>query len=184
MKYIFITLILLNGCTYGLNKPIHGHLMHMKQVNNYAREIEYSKDLRIIEPGFVNILKQQPIIFGKGIKTIEVLKKVNNEVNSKNKFDFAPHMTPNEFKIAKFADCKAYTTTKYYALRALGWKPEELNIWSGDYNGRAHLMLTARIGDKVYALDIMDQSLPEAKDYFFKNFIPSYRFNEKGLDIE
>ncbi len=179
-----LLIILISANSYALDKPIKGHLFHMKQVNNYARQIEKSDDLKIIAPDFVDILKRQKLIIGKGKKSLEILKQVNNEINSKGSFALSPWMTPNEFKIAKYADCKAYATTKYYKLRELGWSEDELNLWSGDYDGTSHLILTARIDDKVYVLDIMDQNLPEAKDYFYNHFIPSYRFNEKGVDTQ
>lgn len=170
---------------YAQEKPIHGHPTHMLHVNNYARVIEPSADLKIIVPGFVNVLKQQPILEGKNHKSLSTIKKINDNVNSKDSYKLSPWMTPKQFDKAKFADCKGYAVTKYYAARAKGYKPEDLNLWSGDYDGHAHLVLTVRINEnEVRVMDIMDRSLPLAQDYFFKHFTPSYRFNENGVDVE
>lgn len=181
---ILLTSLFISQSAFALDKPLYGHPTHMTHVNNYAREIEHSDDMNKIVPGFVDILNKQPIRRSIGLEILSTLDNINNEVNSKNSFALSPWMTPDEFDKAKYADCKAYATTKYYKLRALGWSVDDLNLWSGDYDGNPHIVLTARIHDKVYVLDIMDQHLPEAKDYFFKHFIPSYRFNEKGVDVE
>lgn len=183
MKKLLILFCILYTPAYA-NKPLHGHPFHNMKVQNFVHKIDISPDLSIIEPGWVGILHRQSLEKGNGVLTFDKLKMVNNKINSKQAFGYAPWMTPKEFSNVEFADCKAYATTKYYELRALGWKPEQLNLWAGDYDGRAHLILVARIDDKQYVLDIMDQSLPDAKDYFYKHFVPSYRFNEIGLDVE
>ena len=160
-----------------------GHPTHIERVQNYAREIDKDPQMKVIVPDWVRILQTEKIISGRGKPTLDKLRMVNDRVNSKRLFALSPWMTPTQFYMTAEADCKAYATTKYYELRALGWKPEELNLWSGDYDGKPHLILTARLGDKVYVLDIMNQHLPEAKDYFYKHFVPSFRFNELGVDV-
>ncbi len=181
MRYLILLLILLPFASQA--KPLHGHPFQNMNVSNFAREIDQDSQMILTKPEWVAVLEGQKIISGKGQLTLDKLRMVNDRVNSKQSFALSPWMTPEQFYSAKEADCKAYATTKYYELRAMGWKPEELNLWSGDYDGRSHLVLVARLGDKTYVLDILDQHMPEAKDYFYKHFIPSYRFNELGLDV-
>jgi len=177
MKYLIAALMLLPLTAYA------GHPTHNMIVSNYAREIDKDPQMNVIVPDWVAMMKAEKIVSGKGLPTYDKLRMVNDRVNSKQSFALSPWMTPQQFYIAKEADCKAYATTKYYELRAMGWKAKELNLWSGDYDGKPHLILTARLGDKVYVLDIMNQNLPEAKDYFYRHFVPSYRFNELGVDV-
>lgn len=177
MKKIILIILL----CIASNNAFAKHPIQNMYVQNFAREIEPS-NLKSILPHWVEILKKAPIIYNKELPTLEKLNLVNNRVNSKGSFAFSPWMTPKEFYVAKHADCKGYAVTKYYELRKLGWKPEELNLWEGDYDGHSHITLVARLGEKQYVLDIMDQSLPEAKYYFYKHFIPAFRFNEYGWD--
>ncbi len=185
-KFIcLLTIVLLLPClVYAYDKPEYGHPFHNMNIKNFVREIDSSSDMKLIEPEWVKVLKRSPIINGAGIPNLGELRIINNEINRKESFALSSWMTPDEFQNAKQADCKAYATTKYYKLRELGWQPEDLNLWAGDYDGHAHLVLVARLNDKQYVLDIMNQHMPEAKDYFYKHFVPSYRFNEIGLDIE
>lgn len=182
MKKLILAMIMLANTAYA-EKPEQGHPFHNMNIYNFAREIDKSSDLRAIEPGWIRVLEGQKIVSGKGIPNLDKLRMVNDKVNSKQAFALAPWMTPTQFYNTKEADCKAYATTKYYELRAMGWAAKDLNLWSGDYDGHSHLTLVARLDDKTYVLDIMDQHLPEAKDYFYKHFVPSYRFNEVGLDV-
>lgn len=182
-KIIFTLMILMSFSTYAADKPANGHPFVNMKVQNFVREIDKSTNLRVIAPGWIDVLQRQPIKIGKGAPSLDKLKAINDRINAKQSFAHAPWLTPTEFYNVKQADCKAYATTKYYELRELGWEAKDLNFWSGDYKGSPHMILVARLGDKQYVLDIMDQSLPEAKDYFYKHFVPSYRFNEKGLDI-
>ncbi len=185
-KLILLTsIILLSQPAYSMGKPNIGHPTHMQWVNNYARIIEPNNDLKLIVPEFSRVLKKQPIIAGKNNKSLNAIKDINDDVNSKNSFALSPWMTPNEFRKAKFADCKGYAVAKYYAARMQGYSADDLNLWSGDYDGHSHLVLTVRINkNEVRVMDIMDQNLPLAQDYFFKHFVPSYRFNENGVDVE
>lgn len=182
---LIISLILCSTVAHaqGVDKPEHGHPTHNMNVSNFARVIDKDNSLNVIEPEWIRIMQLQPIVSSEGIKTLDKIRMVNDKVNSKRSFALSPWLTPKQFYNAREADCKAYATTKYYELRSMGWKPEELNLWSGDYDGRPHLIVTARLNNNVYVLDIMNQNLPEAKDYFYKHFVPSYRFNEIGLDV-
>lgn len=177
-KLLMISLIL---CSTIANAQ--GHPTHNMNVSNFARVIDKDDSMHIIEPEWVRIMQTQPIVARKGIRTLDKMRMINDRVNSKRSFALSPWLTPEQFYNAREADCKAYATTKYYELREAGWKAEDLNLWSGDYDGRPHLVLVARLNDKTYVLDIMNQHLPEAKDYFYKHFVPSYRFNEIGLDV-
>lgn len=177
-------LLVLAACSVPVSKPEHGHPFHLNNVTTFVRQIDSSSDLAIIEPEWNFILKRQPIVRGNGISTVERLRAINHSINSKQSFRHSPWMAPKEFYKASSADCKGYAVAKYYALRAAGWKASELNLWAGDYTGGAHLILVASVGNKQFVLDIIEQDLPEAKEYFNNKFIPSYRFNEVGLDIK
>lgn len=181
---IFLCLLFISQPAHSMAKP-KSHVYYMDHVANHARYIEPNKDmLWAVVPQFAAVMERQPVVSKKWDHDYDDIALTNIRVNHKASFASSPWMTPNEFEKAEFADCKGYAVAKYYKLRSLGFSKDDLNLWSGAYDGQSHLILTARLKDKVYVLDIMDQSLPEAKDYFFKHFIPAYRFNESGLDFE
>ncbi len=156
----------------------------IKGITNFAREID-GQDVGVINPRWRQILKSEPIIEGKDKPSYNVMKAINQTCNSKPYQASEEWQTPNEFALAKTTDCKGYSVCKYYALRAAGFKAEQLNLWSGAYNNEAHMTLVAELDDKQYVLDAGDEAnLPLAQDYFYKKFIPAYRFNEKGWDIQ
>lgn len=175
MKYFL--LLLLTACAQ------YGHPATLKYVNNYAREIESNQDFATLKE-WVEVLAKEKITYTPIQPTYADIVRTNNSCNNKQYKLTHTWPTPSEFKAAPSADCKGFTICKYYALRKVGFKPEQLNIWAGDYNGHAHMMLVASLNDKQYVLDIgAEANLPEAKDYFYKHFKPAYRFNEIGWDV-
>jgi predicted transglutaminase-like cysteine proteinase len=158
-----------------------GYPIHIQNVTNFAREINPGF---IVEKEWVLLLKKQPVISGHQKPTFEAIKRINDNCNNKAYKPDPKWPTPREFTEAKTADCKGFAICKYYALRAVGFSANQLNLWSGDYDGHPHLILVVKLDDKQYVLDIgAEANLPEAKDYFYKRFQPAYRFNENGWDI-
>lgn len=173
---VLISLCLLSGCS------TTDHKIYMQNVSNYARNIEPSNDFIVLKD-WLGVLDRQPIIEGKGKPSYEVMKAINDIANNKP-YKKSGWLTPKEFNSQEYSDCKGYTIAKYYELRRAGWKASELNIWTGDYLGRSHLVLVASLEGKQYVLDIgYEGDLPEAKEYFYKRFFPAYRFNENGWDV-
>ncbi len=180
MKYIlFIFAILLtHSVAYA-----GGHPFHIQNVQNFAREIDPTADF-ISQKNWLDVLRRQPIVSGKGKPTYGTMKAINDNCNKKAYKVTPAWPTPNEFTAADSGDCKGFAICKYYALRKAGFAASQLNLWSGDYNGVPHLVLVVRLEDKQYVLDIgAESNLPLAKDYFYRNFQPSYRFNEIGWDV-
>lgn len=185
MRIVCFLALIIAGCT-----PYQGHPFHIKNVSNYARAIEPTDDFITIKE-WMGVLNRQPVISGKGKPTYAVLQEINNNCNKKVYKRATEWPTPDEFAVAPTGDCKGYAICKYYALRKGGFSANQVNIWSGDYlvdgiirHKVSHLILAVRLGDKQYILDAGVQSkLPEAKDYFYKQFLPAYRFNENGWDV-
>lgn len=175
---ILISLLFLIACT-----PIHqGHSIHIDNVHNFAREI-YDTG-RPIDMNWINVLKRQHVESGNGKPALRAIQAINVNCNNKPYKNNPAWPTPKEFAIANNGDCKGFAICKYYALRRAGFKADQLNLWSGDYDGHSHMILVAELDNKEYVLDIGAESgLPLAKDYFYKHFQPSYRFNENGWDV-
>lgn len=90
---------------------------------------------------------------------------------------------PPKLTDCKQGDCKERAICKYFTFRKHGYKPSQLNLWSGDYDNHSHMILVVQRKDGQYVYDA-DNSITPAKDYFYKHFQPSYRFNEIGWDIQ
>ena len=174
---LLTTLLFLSACTIP-----DSHKLHMEHVSNFVRPIE--KESLAPLKGWKEVLSRQPVATGANKPTYEVMKQINDDCNKKD-YKLTPKWsTPNEFAMSSTSDCKGFAVCKYYALRKAGFNADQLNLWSGDYTHKAHLMLTASINNKQYALDIgAESNLPEAKNYFYKNFQPTYRFNEMGWAV-
>ncbi len=174
---LLTTLLILSACAVQDSHPLH-----MERVSNFVTPIE-AENLTALK-GWIGVLDRQPITNGNNKPTYEVMKQINDDCNKKA-YKLTPAWpTAKEFAMSSTADCKGFAICKYYALRKAGFSANQLNLWSGDYTHKAHLMLTAGVNNKQYALDIGAESdLPEAKDYFYKNFWPTYRFNEVGWTV-
>lgn len=176
MKIYSVLLLLLVSC---VSKP--SHPIVLSNVTNYVRDINPTEDFIVLK-SWNNVLKRQSIVSGNKNPTYETIRSINNECNNKEYKRNPIWPTPAEFKQSNTADCKGFAICKYYALRREGFRPEQLNLWSGSYQGGSHMILVAKL-DQSYVLDIGSESnLPLAKDYFNK-FQPAYRFNEKGWDV-
>lgn len=178
MRYV-IALLLLTACA----EPHQGHNFHVQGITNYARSIDHTADFDTLDE-WNGVLRRSPVIEGKGKPTLAMIKAVNDKINSKPYLANKGWLTLEEFNKADGVDCKSSAITKYYLLRHVGFKADQLNLWSGDYDGHSHMILVAKLGDKQYVLDIgAESNLPEAGDYFYKHFQPGYRFNENGWDV-
>jgi len=86
---------------------------------------------------------------------------------------------PKEF-FAKFGDCEDYAIVKYFTLRALGWKAEDMKIIVlQDMNLRiAHAILAVRFEKKEMILDNQIGLVIESKR--IRHYRPIYALNENG----
>lgn len=178
MKYVLLLLLIACAPTkplfYGSNKT-----------DNFVRNIEYTDNF-IIEPGWQEVLKKQPVISSNRDISYSSLVLTQTSCNNFKWVHKDERLyTPIEAQAKGWGDCKDAALCKYYKLRALGAKPEQLNLWQGWYGNRylGHMILAVRIADKQYILDDMDNTVIEAKNYMHKDFEPYARFNEIGWDI-
>lgn len=177
LKAIFI-IATLSGCT-----THHAHPIYIQNVQNFVREINSSEDFITLKD-WLGVLSRQHIVAGSTLPTYASMKLINDNCNRKIYKVTPSWPTPNEFAHSASGDCKGFAICKYYALRRAGFSADQLNLWSGDYNGIPHLILVAKLNNKQFVLDIgAEANLPEAKDYFYKHFQPAYRFNENGWDV-
>jgi predicted transglutaminase-like cysteine proteinase len=86
---------------------------------------------------------------------------------------------PKEF-FAKFGDCEDYAIVKYFTLRALGWKAEDMQIVVlQDMNLRiAHAILSVEFENKKVILDNQIGLVIDAKR--IRHYRPIYSLNENG----
>ena len=89
-----------------------------------------------------------------------------------------------DFFSRRSGDCKAYTLSKYFALRALGRQDDTLRIVLVHLPKRKanHAVLAVSTGKGVFILDNntrpLDLILPQEK--FHSQFIPLFMLNEQG----
>ena len=92
--------------------------------------------------------------------------------------------TLSDFFSRRSGDCKAYTLSKYFALRTLGLKDDQLRIVLVHMPKRKanHAVLAVNTAKGVFILDNntrpIDLILPQEK--FSSQFIPLFMLNEKG----
>ncbi|MBO6827891.1 MAG: transglutaminase-like cysteine peptidase, partial [Sneathiella sp.] len=86
---------------------------------------------------------------------------------------------PKEF-FPKFGDCEDYAITKYFTLRALGWKAEDMEIVIlQDLNLRiAHAILVVKFEGKKMVLDNQIGLVVDSKR--IRHYRPIYSVNENG----
>ncbi len=167
---------------------------HLQLKNRYGEDfmkLKLKKQTQVIATMNHNILNKEPIVEGHQRPSLEALKAINDMVNRKP-YKISDWLSPRQFEQAPYSDCKGYAVTKYYYARKLGWKAKDLNFWSGDYIVHGllnderipHMIVVANINGEQRVLDIgSEDNLPLAKDYFYKKFMPAYRFNENGWDV-
>lgn len=85
--------------------------------------------------------------------------------------------SPDEFR-QKSGDCEDYAIAKYYTLRALGWKAEDLRIMVGILTMRniAHAVLAATLDGDAYILDNLSNSILSHTRYL--SYVPNFSVNE------
>jgi predicted transglutaminase-like cysteine proteinase len=89
-----------------------------------------------------------------------------------------------DFFSLRAGDCKAYTLSKYFALRVFGLKDDKLRIVLAHMpkRGANHALLAVNTTRGVYILDNnmrpRDLILPQEK--LASQFIPLFMLNEKG----
>jgi predicted transglutaminase-like cysteine proteinase len=86
---------------------------------------------------------------------------------------------PKEF-FARFGDCEDYAIVKYFTLRSLGWKAEDMKIVVlQDLNLRiAHAVLAVQFDKKEVVLDNQIGLVIDAKR--IRHYRPIYSVNEQG----
>ncbi len=85
--------------------------------------------------------------------------------------------TPKEF-MARSGDCEDYSIAKYFALRELGFKKEELRIviLMDTIRGIGHAVLAYYTKDEILILDSLSNLiLPHSR---YKHYVPQYSMNE------
>lgn len=160
---------------------LQGHPLYAQHVTNFVRPIEPTVDFEALK-GWIGVLNRQPVLQHKGVPSYDVMKTINEDCNKKAYAVTPEWPTPAEFTAAKSGDCKGFAICKYYKLRTAGFSANQLNLWSGDYAGHPHLVLVVSVRGIQYVLDIVNPNLPQAQEYFYNHFQPSYRFNEFGWD--
>lgn len=86
---------------------------------------------------------------------------------------------PKEF-FGRFGDCEDYAIVKYFSLRALGWKADDMKIVVlQDLNLRvAHAILAVKYNNKEVVLDNQIGLVIDAKR--IRHYRPIYAVNEQG----
>lgn len=87
--------------------------------------------------------------------------------------------TPQEF-LRLSGDCEDYAICKYFALRELGFSPENLRIvvLKDRIRNIGHAVLAVFLEDEVYVLDnVTDMIFPHTK---YRHYIPQYSLNEQA----
>ncbi len=85
--------------------------------------------------------------------------------------------TPKEF-MALSGDCEDYSIAKYFALRKLGFKKEEMRvvILMDNIRGIGHAVLALYTEDEILVLDSLSNLiLPHSR---YKHYVPQYSMNE------
>lgn len=170
-------LVLLTSCA------AQPQFYYVKNVKNFVKPLEQTKEFFVLKE-WKKALKRQPIIQGHKNVNMDIVKFVQGHCNIYSFVRTSQFLTSEEFDIKGAGDCKNFAICKYYKLRAAGFTDNEINIWVGKYDGQDHMIVTVKADNKEIVMDIIDQSLPEAKNYFYKHFYPVYRFNEAGWDID
>ena len=86
--------------------------------------------------------------------------------------------TPKEF-LQLSGDCEDYSISKYFALRQLGYPPEQLRIvvLKDAIRNVGHAVLTVNQADQIYVLDnLSDLILPQG---MYSHYQPQYSVNEE-----
>jgi len=144
-----------------------------------------AKDIKLF-PKWFNVLERQSIIGGDAVTSYQKLEDVYREtpgryISDKNDY----WKTPKEFILEGGGDCEDWAIYWYYTARRMGFATKDLRIWIGYLTAQPnihHALLTARINDTWYVLDIYNNSIIGVDTYFDSTFSGVYYFNELGWD--
>ena len=87
--------------------------------------------------------------------------------------------TPQEF-LKNSGDCEDYAISKYFALRELGFPPEDLRIviLKDRIRNIGHAVLAVYADNEVHVLDnVTDMIFPHTK---YRHYVPQYSLNERA----
>ena len=119
-----------------------------------------------------------------GLARLDQLKRVNSffnrwpyriDIDVYGEIDY--WATPDEF-LRLSGDCEDYSITKYYALRKLGFKIDDMRIVLLKDNIRNifHAVLAVELDEEIYILDnLTDMVLSHLK---YEHYVPQYSVNE------
>jgi predicted transglutaminase-like cysteine proteinase len=128
---------------------------------------------------------QRIISQARGLEPMEQLKAVNAFFNKwPYRLDQDVYgrsdwwATPQEF-LKLSGDCEDYAITKYYALRELGYAPEDLRIvvLQDRIRGIPHAVLAVFLDGDAYVLDNVTSVVFSHSKY--SHYVPYYSLNEK-----
>lgn len=178
MIKIFLIIFAISAC---VSQP---NFFYIKNITLYVKPLTYT-GYNPYNKGAFDAFKREIPIQGHKIPSLDQVKIIQKNCNAyKYEINLTKFPTASEFKSEGKGDCKGFAICKYYKLRSEGFKDSELNFWSGRYNGEPHLILVVHVENKDIVMDIgKEDNLPEAKNYFYKNFFPTDRFNSSGWDM-
>lgn len=127
---------------------------------------------------------REVIVAARGLSRLEQIQLVNNYFNrwpyrdDRSIYGVNEHWaTPTEF-LVRSGDCEDYSIAKFFALRQLGFSPDEVRvvIVMDTIRGIGHAILAVKLETDILILDsLSDLILPHDR---YKHYIPQYSMNE------
>lgn len=122
----------------------------------------------------------------RGLAPMDQIKFVNSYFNRWAYItDQANYGTPEywatvEEFLARSGDCEDYAISKFFALRELGYKNEDLRVFAvlDTIRNLGHAILVVKLDGKNYVLDIYNAIV--TTDTFYKHYMPKYSVDEKN----
>ncbi|MDR2694845.1 MAG: transglutaminase-like cysteine peptidase [Deltaproteobacteria bacterium] len=165
---------------------IHWHRVLQAEQHNPCLQRNASCLPQTDAPQWLYLARKAP-----AMDEMELLRTVNAFFN---KFPSAPDIknygvgdhwpTLAEFFSRRSGDCKAYTLSKYFALRALGMRDDKLRIVLVHLPERKenHAMLAVATARGVFILDnnVRPKDLILPQEHFASRCIPLFMLNETG----
>lgn len=184
MIKFFVILILLSSNAFA-QRDINA------KVTDYVRDLR--GDISILKK-WNSVLNRQPIKAKQmpSLSLEKVWKSVKGEyiadIYNYADFWFPPDFfdywaTPFEFKKKGGGDCEDFAISWYYAARAQGFVPSQLNLWMGylpKKDNIQHMVLAIDFKGREYVFDNYSNKILLASEYMQKDFKLMYRFNELG----
>lgn len=86
--------------------------------------------------------------------------------------------TPREFR-SKSGDCEDFCIAKYFTLKEVGWRTEDMRIVVVMETIRriGHAVLAVRLDGKIYILDVLSKNVLEHS--VVRNYVPQFSVNEQ-----